>query len=139
MSNIPDATEVSPLRLPLSGLFNSTVVEECDYSPDEGSGTESTKPSTPRVSTKIYDLGSKKHTLVEPIDAIYDYLLQDEILAIFPELELYGEGATESEARADLQNELIDLFEDLDSTPDSDLGDIPKAWKRILNRIIERV
>ncbi len=87
---------------------------------------------------KIYDLASSDYVLIEPIDVILEYLT-DETLAIIPELELYGEGATDSEALVDLKDELITLFEDLNAIPEKKLGKLPRVWKRIVNRMIKRV
>jgi len=119
--------------------FSATVVERDYTSGLKSDCTERPRPAEPfRATTKIYDLGSEEYMLREPLYVIYEYL-QGEVLAVVPELELYGEGLVETEALIDLKNEIIDLFEDLDSTPDNELGDIPKVWKRILNRIIEKV
>ena len=90
------------------------------------------------VNTKIYDLGSDDHKLSSSIAVILKYL-DDEVLAIFPDLDLYGEGKTEGEALSNLKEELIDLFEHLNEIPDSELGAVPKGWKRTINSLIEKI
>ncbi len=93
-----------------------------------------------RASAKIRAL-PRGYNLQDELDIILEYLDYPvrEVLAIWPEVGIYGEGEEEAEAIADLKNELIDLFEDLNSTPDAELGPKPKMWKAILNRLIKKV
>jgi len=63
---------------------------------------------------------------------------EDEVLAVIPELELYGEGSTEIEALDDLENEMIELYKYLTSIPDENLGKSPKKWKKIITSMIHK-
>ena len=76
-------------------------------------------------SVKIYDLASPMYILKSPVDVILK-IVDDETLALMPELELRGEGAIEAEALNDLKNEIIDLFEYLNGLQDKKLGAMPK-------------
>lgn len=89
------------------------------------------------VNAKILGLPSDVHILKSPIDVSFK-IYPDEVIALIPNLELYGEGANEIEALNDLELELIDLFEDLNSLPDNKLGKHPRKWKRIINSLIEK-
>lgn len=88
-------------------------------------------------SVKIYGLNSHKYNLKCPIDVVLT-IFHDEVLASIPDLEIYGEGVNEIEAVNDLEDELIDLFEYLNSIPIKNLGKIPKKWLKIINFFIEK-
>jgi hypothetical protein len=88
-------------------------------------------------SVKIYDLASDMYNLKFPVDVILR-IVDDEILALIPELELRGEGVIEAEALTDLKNELIDLFEYLNTIQDKNLGKSPRRWKKIINSFVEK-
>jgi hypothetical protein len=86
---------------------------------------------------KIHDLNSDKYTIRQPIDVILK-IVDDEYIALFPELEVYGEGNNEIYALNDLKDELIDLYEYLNSIPVASLGSMPKKWKSIVNSLIQK-
>jgi hypothetical protein len=90
------------------------------------------------VSTKIYDLASEEYELNFPVDIILKNISGDEVLALFPELELYGEGNIESAAIDDLKIELIDIHVMLNDIPDSNLSKKLKSSKRIINKLIKK-
>ncbi|OPL17382.1 MAG: hypothetical protein AVO38_01425 [delta proteobacterium ML8_D] len=85
--------------------------------------------------TKIYSLPSDEYELKLPVDVILE-IYTDEVLALIPDLELYGEGSNEIEALNDLKLELIDLIDRLYELPDNELGSSPKAWKKTLNQLV---
>jgi hypothetical protein len=89
------------------------------------------------VPSKIYGLPSDDYHLNQPVDVVIQIHV-DEVIAVFPELELYGEGENEMEAIEDLKHELLDLYDDLNGMADETLGDKPKEWKRILKVLINR-
>ncbi len=92
---------------------------------------------TPRIANAtISSLPTDNYELMVPLNVILK-MYNDETIAIYPELELYGEGTNEMEALNDLKDEIIDLLEDLDGVPDSNLGADPTAWKKILNTILK--
>jgi len=86
---------------------------------------------------KMYDLASDIYNLKCPIDVLLK-VFNDEILASIPDLEIYGEGFNETEALNNLKDELIDLFDYLNSVSSSSLGKLPKRWKKIINSFIEK-
>ncbi len=86
--------------------------------------------------TKIYNLNSDEFTLKEPIDVVLK-TADNEIIALLPDLEIYGEGVNEIEALLDLKNEIIDLFVDLNSIDDKNLDRLPRNWKKIINSLVE--
>lgn len=88
-------------------------------------------------SVKIYDLASDIYNLKYPIDVVLK-VFEDEILAIVPDLEIYGNGTNEIQALNDLKAELIDLFKYLNTIPASRLGRLPKRWKKNINSFIEK-
>lgn len=90
-----------------------------------------------KYNSQIRDLGDEDYALNEPLMvSIEEYPGEDTVIASFPEIELFGEGATEAEALMNLKWSILDLYEELtDSSPD-ELGDLPKAWLSILRKII---
>ncbi|MBW2011670.1 MAG: hypothetical protein JRI32_08555, partial [Deltaproteobacteria bacterium] len=89
------------------------------------------------VVSKIYSLPSEKYELKTPIDVVIK-IFDDEAMAVFPDLELYGEGKNETEALSDLKLEILDLLDDLEDIPENELGQAPKAWKKTLNLLVAR-
>lgn len=87
--------------------------------------------------TKIYSLPSDQYELKIPVDVILE-IYADEVLALIPDLELYGEGSNEMEALNDLKLELLDLIDNLYGLPDNELGSSPKAWKKTLNQLVNK-
>lgn len=61
---------------------------------------------------------------------------EDEVGARIPEFSASGFGATESDAVADLKEELGALYLELREIPDDELGQIPRRWKRGLERLV---
>ena len=59
-----------------------------------------------------------------------------QVLADVPEFHVVGEGAVEPDALAEAMIFLKELYEDLMSTPDEQLGTLPKKWKRILKHLV---
>jgi CRISPR/Cas system-associated endoribonuclease Cas2 len=98
---------------------------------------EALKRQPSAFSSKITSIPSEKYELKEPIDVIIK-IDGDEVIAMIPDLELYGEGCCEIEAVNDLKLELIDLLEDLEPYPDENLGRVPKAWNKTLKSMINR-
>ena len=88
------------------------------------------------VKTKICDLLIDNYRLKKPIEAILKFY-PEEVLAVIPELEIFGEGNNEIEAINDLKLELVDLFDDLRDVPEEQLGEFPKSWKKIITSLIK--
>jgi hypothetical protein len=63
---------------------------------------------------------------------------QDEVVAVIPDLELYGEGANQIEAINELKLELLDLYDDLEEMSDEELGEYPHAWKKTLQQLVKK-
>lgn len=90
-------------------------------------------------TTQIYDLGEEGYTLTAPIPIIVEEYASDEpIIARFPEAELFGEGATESEAIDTLKSEILDLFDELSEMDRQEMGKLPQSWRRILGQLISQ-
>ena len=85
-------------------------------------------------STAIYDLNAAYY-LVHPVQILIQES-EDYCLASWPELNLYFEGQAASEAIAGLKEEIATLFDDLVSTPASELGILPKQWLRTLKLVV---
>jgi len=89
------------------------------------------------LTIKIYDIPSDIYELSKEIDVIVKYE-GGEYLALFLDLELYGEGCTEFEAVRDLKYEIIDLADDILDINDENLGIQMLSWKKTLNKILRR-
>jgi hypothetical protein len=83
---------------------------------------------------QLFDI-SEKYTVIQPIPIIIEES-NDEVIARFPEVELFSVGDTESEAIVKLKLSLVELYSDLLETPKNKLGKLPTAWLRILKKLI---
>ena len=84
--------------------------------------------------TKIFDLGCGLH-VVEAIPVVIEET-EDEVIASFPEIEVFGVADTESEALLKLKKNIVDLYYDLINTTQDELGELPLSWLRVLKRIL---
>jgi len=92
-----------------------------------------------KYNTQIRDLGDDNYSLVEPlIVSVEEYTNEDTVIASFPEIEVFGEGVTEAEALMNLKLAILDLYEELIDTSPDELGDLPKAWLSVLQKIIKQ-
>jgi hypothetical protein len=90
-------------------------------------------------TTQIYDLGDDDYMLYQPLMVlIEEYTDEMNVIARLPELEVFGEGSTISEAVWALKNAILDLYDELTAENPALLGDLPLAWLRILKRIITK-
>ena len=85
----------------------------------------------------ITDLGDEGYRLLADITLVLEEY-RDEVVARWPEVELYASGTTESEAVAGIKRQIIELFEELRVMNPRTLGRLPLAWKRILRRTVKR-
>jgi len=88
------------------------------------------------LKIEINDIQMDGYYLKKPIEAIVKFY-PNEVLAVIPDLEIYGEGNNEIDAINELKLELIDLYHDLIDIPDQKLGKYPKSWKKIVCSIIK--
>ncbi len=86
-------------------------------------------------TTYIHDLGNKKYKLKNPINIVIE-VYEDEFIAKFPELEIFGSGNTETESILGLKEELIALYVELVNSSEKELGRLPQMWRRILKQLI---
>lgn len=86
-------------------------------------------------TTKINELLTKEYSLSGPLDIVIEKY-DDEYIAKIPEIEIFGYGVTESESIISLKREIIDLYEELDTSDESELGVLPAMWKSILSKMI---
>lgn len=89
----------------------------------------------PKVSfVTICDLD--RYELRYPINVCIEYT-PDNIMALWPDVETWGEGSDLFEAVDSLKENICSLADDLFSSNDDELGSIPKMWKRSLKLIIK--
>ena len=92
-----------------------------------------------KYNVQLRDIGDADYKLTDPIFiTIEEYPGDDAVIASFPEVEVFGEGLTEAEAIQNLKCAMLDLYEELDETLPEELGDLPKAWLRVLRQIIQK-
>lgn len=83
----------------------------------------------------LYDLGSEKYELKQGLGVqLEEY--EEEAVARIPELDVFASADTDSEALALLKGEVVTLYEELAATPVVRLGERPRAWLRLLERVI---
>lgn len=90
-----------------------------------------------KYSIQIRDIGDNSYQLSEPLlITIEEYQSEETVIASFPELEVFGEGFTESEAITNLKFAILDLFDELNDSPENELGELPKNWLNVLRKVI---
>ena len=89
-------------------------------------------------TTQLRDLGDPDYFLTEPIQIVIEEFLDDSVIARFPEVGAFGEGYSEAESLQNLKNAILDLYDELISANPDTLGDEPKMWLRVLNRLSVR-
>ena len=92
-------------------------------------------PETASTSITAISAPDREIPLRMPLIAIIQHD-EDEVSARIPEFSASGFGATESDAIADLKEELGALYLELSDIPDDELGQIPKRWKRGLGHFV---
>lgn len=92
---------------------------------------------TETASTSITSISApdREIPLRMPLIAIIQHD-EDEVGARIPEFSASGFGATESDAVADLKEEMGALYLELREIPDDELGQIPRRWKRGLEHLV---
>lgn len=92
----------------------------------------------PRTSsTCIYDLGNDGLELLVPIFIRLEEW-EDEVIASWPELNLFASADTEYEAIHDLKQEIISLYYELQINEPISLGPLPKQWYYTLCSVIKK-
>ena len=76
-------------------------------------------------------------TVLQPIPIIIEEN-DNEVIASFPEIELFTVAENEPTAINNLKVSIKDLFVELADTPDNELGKIPLVWKRVLNKVLKK-
>lgn len=74
----------------------------------------------------LYDLNSANYSLIHPISATLESH-DSETDASFSEIEIFGSGATESEAIASLKLQILDIYEELRESNPAELGRLPQS------------
>lgn len=88
-------------------------------------------------SIPIHDLGSETLDLVAPLQVEVE-CYDDEVISKVAELDLWASASTEGQAIMAIKNSIIELFEELSGIDNSELGKLPRMWKRILTKMIRR-
>lgn len=87
--------------------------------------------------TRLFDI-TKDLEVIEPIPIVIEET-EDEVVASFPEVEVFAVGAGESEAITNLKLEISELYYELIDKPDEHLGRVPQGWKRVLGKVMRKV
>lgn len=87
--------------------------------------------------TRLVEIAAELE-VIEPIPVVIEES-EDEVVASFPELEVFAVGASEAEAISSLKTEIRGLYYELVDTPDEQLGRVPQTWKRVLAKVVKTV
>jgi len=96
--------------------------------------TEAVEDTVKISNATIYELGDGQYELTTPMQIVLEED-QEETVARIPELNLYASADTDSEAINELKQEIINLYEDLQSS-DRKLGPLPESWLQTLRKLI---
>ena len=130
---------MTPIEKPvrLCGMVHLTATSEIkrDILLAELRGALDALPETASTSITSLSAPDREIPLRMPLIAIIQHD-ENEVGARIPEFSASGFGATESDAIADLKEELGALYLELIEIPDDELGQIPKRWKRGLEHLV---
>lgn len=116
--------------------YSSTIERRLSVLEEKVVNLQEELASRPVVkNATLHDLHIEGYKLKSPIQILIEEY-EDECVARFPEIEVFGSGDTEPEAVANLRNEIIVLYKDLKTSNDDQLGKLPRAWRRILAKLI---
>jgi hypothetical protein len=87
--------------------------------------------------TRLFDI-SEDLEVLEPIPIVIEET-EGEVIASFPELEVFAVATGEAEAVSSLKKAIRELYYELIDIPQEQLGRVPQSWKRVLNKVIGRV
>lgn len=93
------------------------------------------RPTT--SSTVLRDLNSADYEVVGDISIDLE-AYTEETVAKWPDVGLYGTGTCEADAVAELKSQILALVEDLETEDDEGLGPAPRAWKRVLSKVVRK-
>jgi hypothetical protein len=97
-------------------------------------------PGGPRptvVSYAIHSLPGTDYELLTPVPVVLEYE-DGEVIASIPELEIFADGPTAEAAVAELKLEFEDLTDMLFAMEDKQLGEAPRAWKKMLAKVLRK-
>lgn len=76
--------------------------------------------------------------VIKPIPVVIEEY-NDEVIATFPEIEVFGVGSGEAEAIRNLKQEIRKVFFELENIDDDELGKLPITWKRVLLKVVKNI
>ena len=76
--------------------------------------------------------------VIKPIPVVIEEY-NDEVIATFPEIEVFGVGSGEAEAIGSLKQEIRKIFFELEKIDDDELGKLPITWKRVLLKVVKNI
>lgn len=86
----------------------------------------------------LISLHDDRYELKAPLPVILEEY-EDEVIARWPELDLYYSADVASEALAGLESEIIQLYTELSSSSLGELGVLPKRWLKTLSKVVNSV
>lgn len=108
----------------------------------------SCKECVNRLSEELSERPIIKETLLLDIDEDIEVLqpipivieeTEEEVVASFAEVEAFATGSCEAEAINNIKFEIKNLFLDLEESTKEELGQLPKSWKRTLEKVVRKV
>ncbi len=93
------------------------------------------KPITKQ--TELFEIDETLE-VIKPIPVIIEEY-GDEVVAAFPEIEVFGVGSGEAEAIRNLKDEIRKIFFELENIGDDELGKLPLNWKRVLLKVVKKI
>lgn len=76
--------------------------------------------------------------VLQPIPVVIEEY-NDEVIATFPEIEVFGVGSGEAEAIRNLKEEIRKILFELENISDDKLGKLPLSWKRVLLKVVKNI
>ena len=87
--------------------------------------------------TRLFEIGEGIEVM-QPIPIVIEET-EEEVIASFPEVEVYASGLVEANAINNLKSQIKELFFDLVESKEDELGKLPKAWRRTLEKVVRKI
>ena len=138
-----DELDLSEVRSQVDGLVSEvesvkSELKECK----EGIRTifnelEELKEKPITKQTQLVEIGAG-FEVISPIPVVIEEY-RDEVIASFPEIEVFGAGLCEAEAIVELKKKIREIFSELEGVDDDELGKLPLSWKRVLLKVVKKI
>lgn len=85
---------------------------------------------------RLWELNSSRYNLKHSVNVVIEEYPDNEFIAHWHDVEAIGFGESKEETIDSLKQDIVDLYEDLTTVDDNELGKLPFRAKKILKQSI---